>query len=135
MAVTRGGHWVNGGGTWGRLTGVGEGLKVVGPEVKSRTCGPAGASLLAGKDWAPHKIQGWTPDFIPEVLNRAVAAQILPIDDVVSRDTARRMAQEEGIFVGLAAGATVAAAREVAKSAADGEGILAVLAGTGEGYW
>ncbi len=127
-------YFVTGWGTGGTLTGVGEVLAVARPEVKIITCEPAGASLLAGKDWAPHKIQGWTPDFIPDVLNRNIASQILPIDDIVSRDTARRLAQEEGIFVGISAGATVAAALEVAKSARDGDVILAMLPDTGERY-
>ena len=127
-------HFVTGWGTGGTLTGVGEVLRVARPEVKITTCEPAGASLLAGKDWAPHKIQGWTPDFLPEVLNRDIATQILPIDDVVSRDTARRLAQEEGIFVGISAGATVAAALDVAKTARDGDVILAMLPDTGERY-
>ena len=127
-------HFVTGWGTGGTLTGVGEVLAVARPEVKVTTCEPAGASLLAGKDWAPHKIQGWTPDFVPEVLNRNVASQILPIDDVVARDVARRLAQEEGIFVGLSAGATVAAALDIAKSAEEGSVILAMLPDTGERY-
>jgi cysteine synthase A len=125
---------VTGWGTGGTLTGVGEVLAVARPEVKIIACEPTGASLLAGKDWAPHKIQGWTPDFIPDVLNRNVASQILPIDDIVSRDTARRLAQEEGIFVGISAGATVAAALDIAKSARDGDVILAMLPDTGERY-
>jgi cysteine synthase A len=127
-------HFVTGWGTGGTLTGVGEVLKVARPEVRITTCEPAGASLLAGKEWQPHKIQGWTPDFVPEVLNREVAAQIVPIDDVVARDTARRLALEEGVFVGISAGATVAAALEVAKSAKDGDVILAMLPDTGERY-
>ncbi|WP_159015548.1 cysteine synthase A [Cognatiluteimonas profundi] len=127
-------HFVTGWGTGGTLTGVGEVLAVARPDVKVTTCEPAGASLLAGKDWAPHKIQGWTPDFVPEVLNRNVASQILPVDDVVARDVARRLAQEEGIFVGLSAGATVAAALDIAKSAAEGSVILAMLPDTGERY-
>jgi cysteine synthase A len=127
-------HFVTGWGTGGTLTGVGEVLKVARPEVRITTCEPAGASLLAGKEWQPHKIQGWTPDFVPEVLNRDVAAQIVPIDDVVARDTARRLALEEGVFVGISAGATVAAALEVAKSAKDGDVILAMLPDTGERY-
>ncbi len=127
-------YFVTGWGTGGTLTGVGEVLAVARPEVKIIACEPAGASLLAGKDWAPHKIQGWTPDFIPEVLNRNIATQILPIEDIVSRDTARRLAQEEGIFVGISAGATVAAALDVAKSARDGDVILAMLPDTGERY-
>jgi cysteine synthase A len=109
-------------------------LKAARPEVRITTCEPAGASLLAGKEWQPHKIQGWTPDFVPEVLNRAVADAILPVDDVLARDTALRLAREEGVFVGISAGATVAAALEVAKSAADGDVILAMLPDTGERY-
>ncbi|MDQ3056402.1 MAG: cysteine synthase A [Pseudomonadota bacterium] len=127
-------HFVTGWGTGGTLTGVGEVLKVARPEVKVTACEPAGASLLTGQEWKPHKIQGWTPDFVPAVLNREAAAQILPIDDVLARDTARRMAQEEDIFVGISAGATIAAALEVAKSANDGDVILAMVPDTGERY-
>ena len=127
-------HFVTGWGTGGTLTGVGEMLRLARPEVRITACEPAGASLLAGKEWAPHKIQGWTPDFVPEVLNRAVADAIVPIDDVLARDTARRLAQEEGLFVGLSAGATAAAALEVARTATDGAVILAMLPDTGERY-
>ena len=86
-------YFVSGWGTGGTLTGVGEVLKVARPQIKIITTEPAGAALLAGKDWAPHKIQGWTPDFIPAVLNQSIANQIIPIDDVLARDTARRLAQ------------------------------------------
>ncbi len=127
-------HFVTGWGTGGTLTGVGEVLKVARPEVRITTCEPAGASLLGGKEWQPHKIQGWTPDFVPEVLNPDVAHAILPIDDVLARDTARRLAQEEGIFVGISAGATTAAALEVARTAVEGTVILAMLPDTGERY-
>jgi len=126
--------FVSGWGTGGTLTGVGEVLAVARPEVQVIACEPAGASLLAGNDWAPHKIQGWTPDFVPEVLNREVAKSIIPIDDVVARDTSLRLAREEGIFVGISSGATVAAALEVAKTARDGDVILAMLPDTGERY-
>jgi len=68
------------------------------------------------------------------VLNREVAGTLLKIDDIVARDTARRLAQEEGLFVGLSAGGTVAGALEVAKSAREGEVILAMLPDTGERY-
>ena len=127
-------HFVSGWGTGGTLTGVGQVLKVARPDVKITACEPAVASLLAGKEWSPHKIQGWTPDFVPEVLDRDVADQVLPVDDTVARDTARRLAAEEGIFCGVSAGATVAAALEVAKSAAPGAAILAMLPDTGERY-
>jgi len=127
-------YFVTGWGTGGTLTGVGEVLKVARPEVKVIACEPAGASLLAGKEWQPHKIQGWTPDFVPSVLNRDVAQQILPIDDVLARDTARDLATKEGIFVGISAGATLAAALQIARDASEGSVLLAMLPDTGERY-
>jgi cysteine synthase len=127
-------YFVSGWGTGGTLTGVGEVLKLARPDVRIVTTEPAGASLLSGKDWAPHKIQGWTPDFIPGVLNRAIADDILPVDDVLARDTARRLAAEEGVFVGISAGATVAAALRVAETAPAGSVLLAMLPDTGERY-
>ncbi|MEO5565207.1 MAG: cysteine synthase A [Luteimonas sp.] len=127
-------HFVSGWGTGGTLTGVGQVLKVARPEVRITACEPEVASMLAGKEWQPHRIQGWTPDFVPEVLDRSVVDAIVPVDDIVSRDTARRLAREEGIFVGISAGATVAAALEVAKTARAGDAILAVLPDTGERY-
>ena len=95
---------------------------------------PAGAALLSGKEWKPHKIQGWTPDFLPDVLSRTVAHDIVPVDDVVARDTARRLAAEEGIFVGISSGATLATALQIAESAAKGSVLLAMLPDTGERY-
>ena len=68
------------------------------------------------------------------MLNRGVADAILPIDDVLARDTARRLAAEEGLFVGISAGATMAAALEVARTAEPGAAILAMLPDTGERY-
>ena len=127
-------HFVSGWGTGGTLTGVGEVLRVARPEVRVTACEPAGASLLAGNQWQPHKIQGWTPDFVPSVLNRDAAHAIVPVDDVLARDTARRLAAEEGIFVGISAGATVAAALQVAADAEAGAVILAMLPDTGERY-
>lgn len=127
-------YFVSGWGTGGTLTGVGQTLKLARPEVKIISSEPAGAQLLGGKDWQPHKIQGWTPDFVPAVLDRSVVDDIKPIEDVLARDTARRLAAEEGIFVGLSAGATLAAALEVAKEAKAGSVILAMLPDTGERY-
>ena len=127
-------HFVTGWGTGGTLTGVGEVLRVARPEVRVTACEPAAAPLLQGRDWSPHKIQGWTPDFVPAVLDRDVAAQVLSIDDAAAIATARRLAAEEGIFVGISAGATVAAALQVAEQARDGDVILAMLPDTGERY-
>jgi cysteine synthase A len=129
-------HFVSGWGTGGTLTGVGEVLAVARPEVKVHAAEPEVAAMLQGKDWSPHKIQGWTPDFVPQVLNRAVAAQVLSVSDADAIATARRLAQEEGIFVGISAGATVAAALRVAeKDAKQGDAILAMLPDTGERYF
>jgi cysteine synthase len=126
--------FVTGWGTGGTMSGAGKVLKAARPGLKIATCEPAGAALLAGNEWQPHKIQGWTPDFVPEVLDRSIYDENLPIDDVVARDTARRLAAEEGLFVGISAGATVAAALQVAEAASEGEVILAMLPDTGERY-
>ena len=72
-------YWVTGYGTGGTMTGAGEILKAARPDLKIVATEPAGAALLAGKEWAPHKIQGWTPDFIPEVLNREVFDELVPV--------------------------------------------------------
>jgi len=127
-------HFVTGWGTGGTLTGVAQMLRLARPDVRVTASEPAGAALLSGKDWAPHKIQGWTPDFIPAVLDREAADAIVPVDDVLARDTARRLAAEEGIFVGISAGATMAAALQVAQSAEPGAVVLAMLPDTGERY-
>ncbi len=126
--------FVTGWGTGGTLTGAGQVLKLARPDLQIVSSEPAGAQLLNGKDWAPHKIQGWTPDFVPSVLDRGIADQVVPVDDVTSRDTARRLAAEEGVFAGISAGATVAAALQVAQSAPEGSVILAMLPDTGERY-
>jgi cysteine synthase A len=127
-------YFVSGWGTGGTLTGVGEVLKVARPEVKVIGAEPAGASLLGGKEWQPHKIQGWTPDFVPAVLNAKVVDRLVTVDDVVARDTARQLAQREGIFTGLSSGGTLAAALEVAKDAPAGSVLLVMLPDTGERY-
>lgn len=127
-------YFVSGWGTGGTLTGVGEVLKVARPEVKVIGAEPAVAALLAGKEWASHKIQGWTPDFVPAVLNPKVVDQLVTVDDTVARDTARALAQQEGIFTGISSGGTLAAALDVARSAPEGSVLLAMLPDTGERY-
>ncbi|MEY2114880.1 MULTISPECIES: cysteine synthase A [Rhodanobacter] len=127
-------YFVSGWGTGGTLTGVGEVLKVARPEVKVIATEPTGAALLSGKEWQPHKIQGWTPDFVPAVLNPKVVDRIVPVDDVVARDTSRALAQQEGIFTGISSGATLAAALQLAAEAPQGSVLLAMLPDTGERY-
>ena len=126
--------FVTGWGTGGTLTGAGEMIRLARPDVEIVVTEPTGASLLAGGEWKPHKIQGWTPDFVPAVLKRDVAHRIVAVDDVLARDTARALAVNEGIFCGISAGGTFAAALEVARSAKSGHVILAMLPDTGERY-
>jgi cysteine synthase A len=126
--------FVTGYGTGGTLSGAGEMLKLARPDIRICVCEPAVAALLAGKEWSPHKIQGWTPDFVGSVLNRDIYDRNIPIDDIVARDTARALAQQEGIFCGISSGGTFAAALEVAKDAAEGSVILAMIPDTGERY-
>jgi cysteine synthase len=127
-------YFVTGWGTGGTLTGAGEMIRLARPEVKIIVTEPAGASLLAGKPWAPHKIQGWTPDFVPAVLNKEVAHRIVPVTDQEAIETARQLAAKEGIFCGISSGGTFAAALKVAAEAAQGSVILAMLPDTGERY-
>ena len=128
-------YFVSGWGTGGTLTGVGEVLKVARPQTRIIATEPAGAALLKGDDWKPHKIQGWTPDFVPDVLNRDVVDELVTVEDDRAIATARRLAAEEGIFVGISAGATVASALDVAARAEPGAVILAMLPDTGERYF
>jgi cysteine synthase A len=126
--------FVTGWGTGGTLTGAGEVIRLARPEVQIVATEPTGASLLAGAEWKPHKIQGWTPDFVPKVLNRAVPHQIVPVTDDESIAASRSLARNDGIFCGISAGGTFAAALKVAETAPAGSVILAMLPDTGERY-
>jgi cysteine synthase len=127
-------YFVTGWGTGGTLTGAGQMIRLARPEVQIVACEPAGASLLAGKPWTPHKIQGWTPDFLPEVLKRDVAHRIVTVTDAEAVQSARELASREGIFCGISSGATFAAALQIAAEAPQGAAILAMLPDTGERY-
>jgi cysteine synthase A len=127
-------YFVTGWGTGGTLTGAGQVIRLARPEVQIVACEPAGASLLAGKPWTPHKIQGWTPDFVPAVLDREVAHRIVTVTDAEAVESARNLASKEGILCGISSGATFAAALKVAVDAAQGAVILAMLPDTGERY-
>ncbi len=127
-------YWVSGYGTGGTMTGAGEILKTARPDLKIVATEPAGAALLAGSEWAPHKIQGWTPDFIPEVLNRDVFDELRSVADDRAIAVSRELAAKEGIFTGISAGATLATALDIADEASEGSVILAMLPDTGERY-
>ena len=126
--------FVSGWGTGGTMTGAGEMLKLARPETKVVVAEPENAAMLSGKPFTPHKIQGWTPDFVPGVLNPKVADQILVVSDADAINTARQLATREGIFCGISSGATFAAALQLARTAEPGSVILAMLPDTGERY-
>jgi cysteine synthase A len=126
--------FVTGWGTGGTLTGAGEVIRLARPEVQIVATEPAGASLLAGGEFKPHKIQGWTPDFVPNVLNRSVPHQIVTVTDDEAIAASRSLARNDGIFCGISAGGTFAAALKVAEQAPAGSVILAMLPDTGERY-
>ncbi len=127
-------YWVTGYGTGGTMSGAGKVLKAARPDLTIVATEPAGAALLAGAEWAPHKIQGWTPDFIPGVLDREIYDELLSVSDDRAIEVSRELSHREGIFTGISAGATLASALDVAKSATEGSVILAMLPDTGERY-
>jgi cysteine synthase A len=127
-------YFVSGWGTGGTLTGAGEVIKLARPDTQIIATEPEGAALLSGKPFTPHKIQGWTPDFVPAVLNRAIADRIVLVTDTEAIETARALARNEGIFCGISCGGTFAAALKVAREASPGSVILAMLPDTGERY-
>jgi cysteine synthase len=126
--------FVSGWGTGGTLTGAGQMIRLARPDVQIVATEPAEAALLSGKPFTPHKIQGWTPDFVPAVLNREVPHRILPVTSAEAIDASRALARSEGIFCGISSGGTFAAALKVAAEAPAGSVILAMLPDTGERY-
>jgi cysteine synthase len=127
-------YFVTGWGTGGTLTGAGQIIRLARPEVKIIAAEPEAAALLSGKPFTPHKIQGWTPDFVPAVLDREVAHQIVTVTDAEAVANARALARSEGIFCGISSGGTFAAALKVAAEAPQGAVLLAMLPDTGERY-
>jgi cysteine synthase A len=127
-------YYVSGYGTGGTITGAGQMIRLARPDVKIISTEPAGAALLEGDEWKPHKIQGWTPDFIPEVLDRDVAHENIPVTDEEAIEASQALALKEGIFCGISSGGTFAAAVKVAEKAEPGSVILAMLPDTGERY-
>jgi cysteine synthase A len=147
-------YFVTGYGTGGTVTGVGRVLRRERPETKIILSEPANAQLVGSgraqvRDekgapaeshpaFEPHPIQGWTPDFIPLVLQEAIDRkfydELIPIAGAEGAKWARMLAQKEGIFTGVSGGSTFAVAIQVAEGAPEGSVILAMLPDTGERY-
>ena len=126
---------VAGVGTGGTVSGVGRVLKGKNPDIAMIAVEPAESSVLSGKPPAPHGIQGIGAGFVPGNYDRGVVDEIIPISEKIALDTSRRLAREEGIFVGISAGAALAAASRVARRPQmAGKNIVVILCDTGERY-
>jgi cysteine synthase A len=126
---------VSGIGTGGTITGVGEVIKQRKPTFKCIAVEPDASPVLSGGAKGPHAIQGIGAGFVPEILNREVCDEIVRVKDSDAIETARRMAKDEGLFVGVSAGAAVWAAVEVGRRPEHrGKMIVAVLPSYGERY-
>ena len=90
--------------------------------------------MLSKNKWEPHKIQGWTPDFVPEVLDQDVIDQYIPVNDEASIETSKELARKEGRFTGSSGGATMLAALLIAEEAPNNSSICVMLPDTGERY-
>ena len=126
---------VGGVGTGGTLSGVGKFLKSKKASVKVIAVEPSASAVLSGGKAGPHKIQGIGAGFQPEVYDPSIVDEIYQTDDVKAGTTARRLAKEEGIFVGISSGSALEAALTVAKRPENsGKTIVAILPDTGERY-
>jgi len=147
-------YWVTGFGTGGTLNGVSRVLKEKSPQTQIIVCEPDNAAMLASgiaqarhsdgshsashPRFRPHLMQGWSPDFIPQLAEQVIAANridgFVPIDGKDALRCAKELARQEGIFVGISAGATFSGALQVAQAAPQGANILCMLPDTGERY-
>jgi len=129
------GAFVAGVGTGGTITGVGQMLRERAPEALVVAVEPASSPVLSGGKPGPHKIQGIGAGFVPEVLDRGVIDEIIPVGDEDALETARRVAKEEGVLAGISAGANISAALEVAaRPEMAGKRVVTIVCDSGERY-
>jgi cysteine synthase len=122
-------------GTGGTITGVGQVLKERRPSVEVIGVEPATSAVLSGKPPGPHKIQGIGPGFVPEVLDRSVIDEMIPVGDETALERARQTAQRDGLLVGISAGAAIEAALQVAaRPEMTDKRVLVVIPDGGERY-
>lgn len=126
--------FVAGVGTGGTITGVGQVLKEKFPQIKLIAVEPAASPVLAGGQPGPHKIQGIGAGFVPKVMQLDLVDQIIGVNNEDAMETARKMAREEGILVGISSGAAVWAARQIAKQLGAGKKVVVICPDTGERY-
>jgi cysteine synthase A len=125
--------FVAGVGTGGTLSGVGRELKKFNPNIKIVAVEPAKSAVISGEMASPHKIQGIGAGFIPKTLDTSIYDDIFKVEDEDAMSESRRVAESEGIFVGISSGANIKAAREIAKQN-PGKVIVTMLCDTGERY-
>ena len=126
--------FVAGVGTGGTITGVGEVLRQKLPELHITAVEPERSPVLQGGRAGVHAIQGIGASFVPGILNREIYNEIIAISDQDAIDMSRRLCAEEGLLVGISAGANVVAAIQVAKRLGEGKRVVTVLCDTGERY-